>query len=361
MFRPPRVYTTTAGPSPFGVRVLSHEDPDGSVVEEGTVTVEAFDERTVELIPHTSRGRRAARHDIALDNRGNARVAPSFGGVDPNDEIRFDFVPPALSVDPGTVQFARLRVRPRRSFWRGEPRTHPFQVVVDEQGKEPLLVEGSMLQEAILPKWFWRAVLAVVAAAIVLALLWFTVFRPTIKSEAKDAAKKEVAPVVTALNDAGITLPPTTTGGGGGGGATTTTAAGGGGGGGATTTIPGGGGGTGGGAANANGAIDFRLAPSVGASVSADAARPIPAGKTFTMTDVVFQNPKGDTGTISILRNQDVLFTSSLENFRDLDFHFVAPYVFPAGTSVTVRVDCGTPGAGGAACSAAASFSGFLR
>jgi hypothetical protein len=99
----------------------------------------------------------------------------------------------------------------------------------------------------------------------------------------------------------------------------------------------------------------------VGASVSADAARPIPAGKTFTMTDVVFQNPKGDTGTISILRNQDVLFTSSLENFRDLDFHFVAPYVFPAGTSVTVRVDCGTPGAGGATCSAAASFSGFLR
>ena len=31
------------------------------------------------------------------------------------------------------------------------------------------------------------------------------------------------------------------------------------------------------------------------------------------------------------------------------------------GSNVTVRVDCGTPGAGGTACSAAASFSGFLR
>ena len=32
------------------------EEPDGSVVDEGTVTVEPFDDRTIELIPRTARG-----------------------------------------------------------------------------------------------------------------------------------------------------------------------------------------------------------------------------------------------------------------------------------------------------------------
>src|SRR5690348_12370503 len=40
IFRPPKASTSTAGPAPFAVRVLSREDPEGSVVEEGTITVE---------------------------------------------------------------------------------------------------------------------------------------------------------------------------------------------------------------------------------------------------------------------------------------------------------------------------------
>src|SRR5829696_8027194 len=58
IFRPPRVSTTPAGTVVWAVRSRSNEDPEGSVVDEGAITVEPFDDRTVELIPRTSRGRR---------------------------------------------------------------------------------------------------------------------------------------------------------------------------------------------------------------------------------------------------------------------------------------------------------------
>ena len=81
----------------------------------------------------------------------------------------------------------------------------------------------------------------------------------------------------------------------------------------------------------------------------------------FSLTDLVFQNPAGDTGRITVSRDGDVLFTSALENFRDLDQHFVAPYTFAAGESLVMNVTCTTPGPGGAGCTVSASFAGFTK
>src|SRR5262249_41664671 len=50
-FAPPRNSSVPAGFVPFGVRVLSREEPHGSVVEEGAVQVEPFTDLQVELAP----------------------------------------------------------------------------------------------------------------------------------------------------------------------------------------------------------------------------------------------------------------------------------------------------------------------
>src|SRR5262245_47215606 len=54
-FRPPRVATTLAGTTPWAIRALSQEDPEGSVVDEGVITIEAFDDRALEMTPRTAR------------------------------------------------------------------------------------------------------------------------------------------------------------------------------------------------------------------------------------------------------------------------------------------------------------------
>ena len=80
----------------------------------------------------------------------------------------------------------------------------------------------------------------------------------------------------------------------------------------------------------------------------------------FSLTDLVMENPNGDTGTITIMRGGDTLFSSALQNFRDLDFHFVAPYRFPSNSSFKVVVTCTTPGAG-QTCTPAVSADGFQQ
>src|SRR6476646_7204065 len=50
-FAPARDPLIPAGVVPFGLRVASREDPQGSSVTEGTVDVGAFDDVQVELVP----------------------------------------------------------------------------------------------------------------------------------------------------------------------------------------------------------------------------------------------------------------------------------------------------------------------
>ena len=78
------------------------------------------------------------------------------------------------------------------------------------------------------------------------------------------------------------------------------------------------------------------------------------------MTDVVFQNPTGAVGTVSLLRDDEVLLQSELANFRDFDLHLVAPYVFDESTDIVLEVDCRTPGPGETDCPVGASVLGFV-
>jgi len=188
VFRPPRAPDTPAGPCPVGVRIKSKEDPRAAVVEELTLDVGRLADTFAELIPRTGRGARRAPYTLAVDNRGNSRLNANLSASDPDDRLRYSFDPPAIVAEPGTAAFAKVVARPLKRFLRGQPISHPFQVRVEPEGEAALAVEGTMLQEALLPKWVPRALIGLFVAAWACVVFWALLLKPMVKTTAREAA-----------------------------------------------------------------------------------------------------------------------------------------------------------------------------
>jgi len=350
VMRPPRSAEAGAGEIPFGIKVDAKEDPAGSVVEEGVVTVAPFAEVTAELLPRTSQGRRRARHDLAVDNRGNDVLNADVTAYDDDELLEFEVKEPGIVVEPGQARFTQVDVRPRKRFWRGPEKTLPFNVLVQSMdGIPPVTVQGTMVQRPLLPKWFWKAVLGLVLLLLLLFLLWLFLLRPTIEAAAEDAASEAAAEAADkAVNDAlagpiagqqseiddlreqgndlaervgGETVAPR------------------------ERTAP----------------RDVRLTASAGPGGSNTSAVTFETGETFELTDILLQNPDGNVGRLAIRRGDNTLLVVALENFRDLDYHFVVPVVFAEGESLVLQVICEqVTAAGEDSCDVAAYFSGSL-
>jgi hypothetical protein len=375
-FRPPRLPSTPAGQVPFGVHVRSQEDPESSHVEEGRLEVAAFEATAAEVFPRNSHGRLAGKHEIAVDNRGNATLDAVVHASDPDGLLSFTIKPPAFAAAPGTATFAKLRVRPRKRFLRGPAKTLPFQVQVQPEGAAPLTLDGAVVQEALLPRWTLAAALGLIG----LAALWALALKPKIESTAKDAVKaplaaqaKQVHAAATQAADAKKQAD-----------AAVAQVSG--------ASSNGGGGGSNGGASNGNGTggagkpvetkvvvntpdrgtpTSLRLQVDCSTTCTKDFS--VPAGQTLSVTDIVLGNPQGDTGTLTLKRDDDVILTESLANFRDLDFHFVAPIVLAGGQKLRLETACdnarslestsadaaGDAAAAGGPCTAAALIGGF--
>lgn len=359
VFSPPRVASTPSGVVPFGLRARSHEDPAGSAVEEGTIDVGAFQEPYAELVPRTSRGSRSGSHDLAVDNRGNTRLSAEIEATDADRLLRFDVNPPAVVVDPGMAGFAKVRVKPAKGFWRGQPKTRPFQLYVKPEGGLPMTLDGTLLQESILPSWFMRAVLALIALLIILVLLWLFVLKPSIQTAASEAVASPLASlksdVNTALGNAGLpTLPadsatsaPATTAPTAGGGGSSSTPPSSAPSAGTSTPTPTGGG----------GAVIPGLGSPVDGSLDQKTKTYTSKGTTF-ITDFVFSNPNGQAGGLVVLRGSEPLFQLQLENFRDYDLHFVTPIVIAPGETLALSLACTKKGLD---CLPAVFYSGYLR
>jgi hypothetical protein len=327
-FRPPRASTVAAGERPFGVRVVSHEDPQGVAVEEGTVTVAPFRETGAELVPRNSRGSRSATHELAADNKGNVPVQVFVRGSDPDAALTFRCRPPGLTIGPGRAGFVRVRVTAKRVFVSGPPRSHPFQLQVGSADQPAIQVEGSMVQEPLVSRAV-RNVAAVAAMALVGALLlWFLVVLPGAKSAAREAVATPLAQQSSAI----AALQRQADAGGSGasprpGGVASPAPA-----------PPTGGGGAGG------QSFARRLDQSGGGRNQYR----VPAGTTVSITDVVFQNPGGDHGTVMLQRDGTTLLVENLDNFRDLDYHFVSPITASGSQTIQMAVQCpnGCPSAG---------------
>ncbi|PSL53135.1 hypothetical protein B0I31_110228 [Saccharothrix carnea] len=363
-FAPPRAAEVAAGPVPFGVRVTSREDPYGSVVEEGVVEVGAFTDLSAELVPAKVEAGARGRFEVAVDNVGNHPVAVRLSPTDPDGELEFKLDRTDLVLTPGTAAFVKLVAKPRDTFLRGPSQPRPFRVEVVPSSGPPLAAAGTLVQRQLLPKWLLPALIALLALAVVLAALWFTVLRPAVKSAAREAAAQQVQEVKTAVDEAqagagqaqeqakeaevkseeamkaaGLDpeAPP----------------------GSPPTAKPGDP------AAEPGEPTDFRVAADAAIvanpDVFTDFAFTPPADKTLLITDIVLQNPRGDTGTVRVLRDANgtrgVLLEVGLANFRDLDRHYVQPLRFKPGERVIVQVSCQNPAAKGN-CKPSVSFAG---
>ncbi len=346
-FRPPRAPSTPAGPVPFGLRARSREDPAGSAVEEGTVVVGAFVEPFAELVPRTSRGSGGASHEVAVDNRGNVRLSAEVSGTDADRLLRFDINPPGVVVEPGGASFAKVHVKPARRFWRGTPKTRPFQLFVTPEGRGPIQLDGTLLQEAILPSWFGRLVAILIAALIALALLWLFVLKPAINSAVGDAVASPIASMRNDVNAAlaGAGLPTMGAGAGGAPSPSPTPA----------PTVAPGASPTPVVATASPGVVIAGLGAPVDGRLDGTNKTVSPTGTLF-VTDLVFSNPNGDAGALVILRNTTPLLQLRLENFRDYDLHFVTPIVIAAGQQLNLSLSCTST-----TCAPAVFYSGYQR
>jgi hypothetical protein len=332
VFRLPRGYEVPATDVPFGVRVLPVEHPEHTVVSEATLRVSAYAETTAELIPRTSRTRRVATHDIAVDNRGNAPLQVNLAAGDPDNALKLRVRPATMVVPPGQTAIAQLTARHRRVHWRGQPAARPFQVEVGGETSTPVVLDGSSIQEPVFAMWLPKLLAALAALAILVAALWFGLLKPVVQSTARDAAQKPGAGAAQTAKDKDSA----------------------GGGGGKSPSPPANG--AVGGASPAAPASPAPAPPTgapFGGRMDVDATPgqtrtatiTVPNGKVFRLTDVVLGNPQGDAGAVDLIAGDQVLVTMSSANFRTNDFHWVTGIEVPAGKQVKLQLTCTTPGA----------------
>jgi hypothetical protein len=152
-FAPPRESFPRAGTFPFGVRVRAAAEPTGGAVEEGRVTLGPYTDASAEIVPATSRGSRTGRHDVLIDNKGNAPVEVVVGAVDPDRLVDFVVQPDRLVIGPGERASVSIRGSVRDTFWTGSKVPHPFNVEI-RPGRSPVIpLRATLLQGPILPGW----------------------------------------------------------------------------------------------------------------------------------------------------------------------------------------------------------------
>jgi hypothetical protein len=95
--------------------------------------------------------------------------------------------------------------------------------------------------------------------------------------------------------------------------------------------------------------------------VSACSVLTVPANaKSYELTDVVFQDAAGDTGTVTLARGGQPMLVEGLDGSQpSIPISLAAPVVLKAGEKLTLTVDCWN--AGGRKCTPAALLLGVLR
>lgn len=168
-FVPPRAPTPNAGTYPYGVRVRAAADPGGATVEEGRITVAAYNDPSAEIVPVTSRGSKSGKHEVVVANQGNAPLDVLVGAADPDRLVDFEVRPDRFVIPPGERGATSIRASARDTFFLGSKQSHPFNVEIRAGSAPPITLRGTLLQGPILPSWL--VPVGGLALAAVLALV----------------------------------------------------------------------------------------------------------------------------------------------------------------------------------------------
>jgi hypothetical protein len=318
---------TASGPSPDGESSGPPTAPE-VVVASGTVDIGVHSDYSIALRPVTSRGARGGRHTVRVANTGNVALTLELEPDELDDgQLSVAVEPSSLNVAPGLTADAVVRVTPATTYWSGPHRDHVVALrATSAAGRTDELV-GAYQQRPKLPNWVGPAAAGAFAALLLGAIAWFAFARPWVQDTADEAAAEAIELDRAALQERideheaaaaeAEELPLGTP-------------------------------------------IDFRLqVEPTGGNTETDTTT-VESDTIVSITDVVFQNPTGAVGTVSLLRGEEVLLQSELANFRDFDLHFVAPYQFDDTDEIVLSVECRTPGAGASTCPVGASLVGFV-
>ncbi len=186
-FLAPKEWHIAPGSVPFGVKVVPVNDPEGSVVEEGEVTLAPYQDIGAELIPAVATGKRKGKLGLAVDSKSNVPVPVTLHGRDPSDTLMINIKPRRLILQPGTTAFAKLTIIPRKRYLHGPQKQARFKVGVEPDGGETILLDATLIQHPILPRGSFAGLALLAALAG-----WFLVIRPTVKNAAVSAVQPAI-------------------------------------------------------------------------------------------------------------------------------------------------------------------------
>ncbi|MFQ3562218.1 hypothetical protein QZN11_36215 [Streptomyces gramineus] len=369
-FSPPRAHDVQAGTRTYALRVMSHEDVEGSVVDEATVTVGPYVDYTLRCSPLTRRGRLSGRYNVVVGNQGNAPLTVQMFADDAESALRYRFRHEEVDVPPGRGVIVPLKVRPRVRRWGGTELRHSFQCTAAAGEGERRSADLTWVQAPLIGSGVGQFLVAASAAVAALVALWFVVLRPGSSNANAPWADPSTTPSVqgtggpTALTDPSahrspgghessdddpspdtsddFSVPPDPPGDTGGSQDPT------------DTRIP----------------KDIRLSASAPASggyeTSGSAQYTVEKGFRFLLTSIFLENTANDSGVLRIQRGDDTLMEVNLDALRNDPRNENASFVFGPGQKVVLAVKCTKPGAlpGQSAtttCTPAATLTGSLE
>ena len=297
------------------------------LVATATVELAVHSDYTIALQPTHSRGSSSGRHSIRLANTGNVAVTVELSANDVDDSVTVELAKTMLTVSPGAANETSLRVTPTRKYWGGPSLDHHFAVDATSADGRSEHLEGVYRQRPRIPNWLGPAAAGAVAALTIGAIVWFAFLRPWVEETSDQAAADAIEQDRAALRERIDELDAAAA---------------------EAEELP------------LGTPTDIRLDVDPAGGNIEQAVETVAPGTILSITDVVLQNPTGAVGTVSWLRDGEVILRSELANFRDFDLHFVAPYQFVGGDEIVLEVDCRTPGSGQSTCPIGASLVGFV-
>lgn len=116
--------------------------------------------------------------------------------------------------------------------------------------------------------------------------------------------------------------------------------------------------GTGGAATKGGKPTAYGLNPESPVSTTATVSQKVPKGKTFLLSDIIFQDPSQDTGRVRLMRGGTTLLDLNLQHFSTQQHSLQTPIAFKSRQKIKFFIDCDNPGPG---CTPGLFLSGVLK